>query len=178
MRAAGLALVLTGVALASAAFTTPLAAQVRPPILQEAGSSWVPSIGVRAGWDYRNSVPSIGALVRFPLPIPSLPLALTTGGDLVFYDQLTDRQGTADVTYQMRGGPYLGGGVAALNSIFEDDAPRETRWGYTFLTGVRGQAGPLDMHVELRWIRIDVLRPNFVMLLFTYAPGAPRRAGR
>ncbi len=178
MRAAHLARVLSGFAVACAGFATPLAAQVRPPILQEAGSRWVPSIGVRAGWDYRNSVPSIGALVRFPVPIPSLPLALTAGGDLVFYDRLTERQGTVDITYQMRGGLYLGGGTTALNSIYPDESERETKWGSTFLAGFRGQAGPLDMHLEFRWIRIDVLRPRFMMLALTYTPGAPRRAGR
>lgn len=134
------------------------------------GFTWRPSLGVRAGFDYRNQAPSVGALLH--LPVPGLPATVTPGGDLVFQDGLTERQVTVDVTVDI-GGIQLGGGPVALNSVFTDDGERESKAGYTFLAALRGQAGRLGTELEFRWVRVAELDSRFIMLAFTWTPGAP-----
>ena len=153
------------------AFAPGLGAQtLDSPAPQPAGVTWRPSLGVRGGLDYRNQSPSVGALLR--LPVPRLPAAVTPGGDLVFQDGLTERQLTVDVTVNL-GGLHLGGGPVALNSVFADDGGRQTKVGYTLLAGLRGQAGRLGTELAFRWVSVDSLRSRFIMLAFTWTPGRP-----
>lgn len=159
--------------LAFGTLATPVAAQRRGPILEPAGSGWRPAVGFRAGLDYRNSDPSIGALVRLPIPVGRVGLAVTPSGDLVFHDGLTDRQGMVDLSARLLGLEF-GGGPVALNSVYEGDTERETRIGYTFAVGLRSGRGPVQTSLELRWVEVDEFDPRFVMLAVTYTPGAPR----
>ena len=145
------------------------------PGLQPAGLVWRPSLGIRAGLDYRNQAPSVGALLR--LPVPGLPAAVTPGGDLVFQDGLTERQATVDVTVSILG-IEVGGGPVALSSVFTDGGERETKVGYAFLAGLRGRAGRFGTELEFRWVRVDELGPRFIMLAFTWTPGTPANPGR
>lgn len=137
---------------------------------QSGGFTWRPSLGIRAGLDYRNQAPSIGALLR--LPVPGLPGSVTPGGDLVFQDGLTERQVTVDATVSI-GGIQLGGGPVALNSVYTDDGEPETKVGYAFLAGLRGRAGRFGAELEFRWVRVAELGSRFIMLAFTWTPGAP-----
>ena len=171
---AALALVLLG-----AALPDPLAAQLGGGPILEGGPSrgWLPSVGVRGGFDYRNTDVSIGALLRLPVPVPLVPLAITGGGDLVFHDNLTDRQGMVDLTAEVFG-ISVGGGPVWLNTVFDEvDAPRETRTGYTLLAGFHGRGAPFGTDLEFRWVFVDDIEPRYIMLAFTFTPGAPRRRG-
>ena len=157
-----------------------LAAQQIPggPILEpQGGPGWLPTVGVRGGFDYRNSSPSVGALLRLPIPLPVLRPALTPGGDLVFQDGLTERQAMVDLTVDLFG-IAVGGGPAWMNTIFgeDDSAPRETRQGWTALAGVRS-AGRIGTSLEFRWLFVDDIKPRYIMLAVTFTPGAPRRRG-
>jgi hypothetical protein len=160
----------------------PLAAQLpRGPVLQEGGRRWLPALGIRGGYDYRNADPSVGALVRFPIPIPVVPLAITPGADLVFHDGLNDRQGTVDLTANLFG-ISVGGGPIWLNTVFDDlqdvELNRETRQGWTVLAGLRSRGGRFGTDVEFRWVLVDgIEQPRYIMLALTWNPGAPRRRG-
>jgi hypothetical protein len=168
-----------GLAALCAGSPASLAAQLPGgPILQEGGARWLPRPGIRGGWDYRNSDPAVGALVRFPIPIPVVPLTITPGADLVFHDNLTDRQGMVDLTAEIFG-VSVGGGPVWLNTIFAetDDAPRETRTGYTLLAGFRNRGGQFGVDLDFRWMFVDELEPRYIVLSITWNPGAPRRRG-
>ena len=164
------------------ALPPPLAAQTPggPILIQQGGRSWLPSVGVRVGLDVRNSDPTVGALLRLPVPIPFVRPAITPGADLVFHDGLTDRQAMVDVTIDLFG-ISVGGGPVWLNSVFDDvqdgELPRETKQGYTLLAGLRGGVGTFGTTLEFRWLFVDELEPRFITLGLTYTPGAPRRRG-
>jgi hypothetical protein len=169
-----------GLAALCAASPSALAAQLGGPILQQPGGGrWLPSLGIRGGWDYRNSDPSLGAVVRFPIPIPVVPLTVSPGADLVFHDNLTDRQGMVDLTADIFG-LALGGGPIWLNTVFEDDleAPRETQQGWTALAGFRNRSGQFGLDLDFRWVFVDgIEQPRYLMLAIVWNPGAPRRRG-
>ena len=155
-----------------------LAAQVQGgPLRGPAGPGWRPSVGARLGLDDRNQAPSIGALLRLPIPIPGVRLAAVPGGDLVFHDGLTERQGMVDLTVDVFG-ITVGGGPVALSSVFGEDEPNQTKVGYTILAGLQRSTGRLGTNLEFRWIWVEELRPRFIMLGITYTPGAPPRRGR
>jgi hypothetical protein len=138
----------------------------------------MPSIGVRGGFDYRNSDASVGALLRLPIPLALVPLEVSPGGDLVFHDNLTDRQGMVDLTAQIFG-LSLGGGPLWLNTVYDDelDAPRETRQGWTVVAGLRSRGTPFGADLEFRWVFVeDVENPRYIALAVTWTPGARRRA--
>ena len=152
------------------------------PILQQAGPRWLPTLGIRGGWDYRNSDPAIGAMVRLPIPLPVVPLAIAPGGDFVFHDGLTDRQALVDLTANLFG-LALGGGPVWLNTVFEEvqDAAleRDTRLGWTALVGFRNRTGPFGVDFDLRWVFMEDLEenPRYIMIGLTWTPGAPRPRG-
>lgn len=80
-----------------------------------------------------------------------------------------DRQGTIDLTTDVFGGIYLGGGPAVLNTFFGNEAvARETKIGYTLVAGASGRVGFLASHFELRWVRVDVRKPRFLMFGLSY----------
>jgi hypothetical protein len=151
------------------------------PILQAPGgaSGWLPSLGIRAGFDYRNSDPLVGAFLRLPVPITGLRPAITPGFDLVFHDDLTDRQIVVDATVDLFGGLSVGGGPLRLNTIYGDPGdPRETRLGYTLIGGFHNRGGPFGVDLDFRWVFVeDIEQPRYLMVAFTWTPGAPRRRG-
>jgi hypothetical protein len=148
------------------------------PILQQQGPRWLPTLGVRGGFDYRNSAPTVGATVRLPIPIAVGGPAITPGADFVFQDGLTERQAMVDFTVNLFG-IDVGGGPAWMNSVFGDDLsdPRETRLGWTARAGIRSGAGPFGATIEFRWLVVDEIDPRYIMIGLTWTPGAPRRRG-
>lgn len=161
---------LTAVALGTL-LAAPAAAQIGPgPRMPDRGRTWSPVVGARAGWNYRDQAPSAGAFLRLPVPV-RYGLALTASGEAVFHDGLTDGQGFLDLTVDPARGLYLGGGLAALNTVFGEETGRATRFGWSFVGGLRaGGIGPVDVAVEFRWVRVDDMEPNFIGLTVGYAP--------
>ena len=155
----------------AAALASGLSAQAPGRFLEgPPGQGWRPTLGIRVGLDYRNQDPSLGALLR--LPVPGVPAALVPSGDLVFHQGLTERQGMVDLAVSF-GGLHLGAGPVALSSIVADEGERETKIGYTLVAGVRSREGRFGTSLEFRLVRVDELSPNVLMLGLTWTPGAP-----
>jgi len=131
---------------------------------------WTPTLGARAGWAVKDASPSLGLFLRVPIPLPVLRPTLIVAGDAVLQGGgLVDRQGTIDLTTNLLGGIYVGGGPAVLNTFFGNEAvARETRTGYTLVTGVTGRVGVLVSRFEFRWVRVDVRKPRFLMFGMSY----------
>lgn len=174
MRLPGLlcaALTLAQLALAPA----PARAQLLPGPGFGGGPRWTPVAAARLGWSLRDSSPLVGAQLRLPVPIPVLRPSVTFGGDLIFQSGLIERQGTADVTLGVFAPLYVGAGAAVLNSVFEADAPRETKTGFSVVAGLRGgRVGPLSTELEFRWMRVAELRPRYL----SFTLGYPLLGGR
>jgi hypothetical protein len=131
---------------------------------------WTPTVGARAGWAIEDASPSLGLFLRVPIPLPVLGPTLIVAGDAVFQGGgLVDRQGTIDLTTDVLGGLYVGGGPAVLDTFFGNEAvARETKIGYTLVAGASGRVGLLTSHFELRWVRVDVRKPRFLMFGLSY----------
>ena len=144
------------------------AAQIRPDPIASAGARWNPTVAARAGWSVRDASPSLGATLRLPVPLSSLRPALVVGGDVVFQEGVVERQGLVDLTVDVSGGLFAGGGPAVLNTVFESATPRETELGYTLVAGVRGRSDVLSTQVDFRWVRVAGLSPTFLMISLGY----------
>ncbi len=112
-------------------------------------------------WDYQSNTPALGALLRFPLF--GARGDLTAGGEAVFRHGLTELQAHADALVDL-GTLTVGGGPVLLNSVFDPDQPRESRWGYSFVVGLRQLPRPgesIGVSLDVRWIYVGDLKPRF-----------------
>ena len=155
-----------GILLAALLLPSPALAQFGP--LGGPGRRWSPAVGVRAGWAWKDDAPSLGGVVIVPVPLfPKRP-TLTAGGDFLFQNGLTEKEGTLDVTIDLTPGLFFGGSAAMMNTIFPGETLRATRSGYGIVGGLRGRAGPLNTMIEARKLWIDNRKPSLIMLTFAY----------
>lgn len=160
-------------ALALALSPSDAEAQRRQPAAS--GSTFL--VGAKVGFDTRFDKPMAGVALRAPVPIP-LPgpglLAVQASGDFTFLDDLTERQLTLDLLYDL-GGLSIGGGPVFRNS-FWIDAPageRETRTGYSVVVGLGGTPmgrSSIAVGLEYRFVSVEELSPRPLTLMVAVAP--------
>lgn len=135
-------------------------------------------IGARAGYDYREDVPVLGAHLRIPVD-PWRRVDLVPSVELRFQSGVTERQYNLDGAFYLDQTRtlYIGGGAAFLNTFFLDDEDgglldtRETRTGYSVFGGLHDLPGWGDLtpQVEIRWSFVDVLRPRNISVGLNYS---------
>ena len=121
----------------------------------------------RLAWDYRSEAPGLGAAFR--LPVLGARGDLVAGGEAVFRDGLTELQGHVDALAAFGGRSALvaGAGPVVLRSVFVENGPEESRWGWTALVGLRQLPDAerrVGLALELRWVFVDELEPSFLTL--------------
>ena len=165
---------LIGLIGAGIVLATPGAAQFLPGGPPPTSARWNPSVGARAGWITNDADGSLGALLRVPVPVPLVTPVLMASGDLIFREGLTELQSLVELTFDLARVAYVGAGAAALNSVFEVGAGRETKLGYSIVGGFRrGVSGPVGILIELRLVRVENQKPGFIMFALTYGLRGP-----
>jgi hypothetical protein len=131
-------------------------------------------LGAHVGIDYLFEGFVVGGQTIF-LVDPWGRLALIPNAEIELRQGIRDWQANADAALMPLRGVYVGGGLAWRNTIFDEQAGRETRRGYSAFVGYRDPPAPgrVSPQIELRWSFIAGIRPrtltlgaNYPLLLF------------
>ena len=176
----------SAVVLGLLALSTPFAVEAQRRGSQPATTTgWAPiSAGFKAGYDNNASGEMLGVQLHLPI-VRNGQFELMPNADVTFLSGLKEYQYALDALFVpggTRGGPYLGGGVALRNTIYDFDrsAARETRQGYSVIVGGKlGSPGALGIQIEVRWTFLDspVLDPRTVTFGVNF-PLSGRRPNR
>ncbi len=124
----------------------------------------------RAGFDLQYQEFLVGAMGRVSLPLLKFQPTIQAGGDLTFFNALTDRGFGVDVLLSPLPGLSLGGGPAWRNSVFPGETAqgRTTRGGYALVAmlGGTGGRGRFTTGLEYRWLDFDGYNPQQLSLQF------------
>lgn len=166
---------LRSAALAAASFLGMGLGATAAPLSAQEGGEWMGvMLGAHAGVDYLFDGFVAGGQAIFMVD-PWGRLSLVPNAEVEFRRGLRDWQANADLAVAPVSGVALGGGLSWRNTIYEEEAGRETRRGYSVFVGYRAPPSPrrFGPQIELRWSFIDRLRPrtltigvNFPVLLF------------
>lgn len=155
---------------AAAQFLPPGARQRRGP-REPAGVAGIEaSVVGRAGFDLEYQEFLVGALGRISLPRVFLQPTIQAGGDLTFFNGLTDRGFGIDALLSPLPGLSVGGGPAWRSSVFPGETAegRTTRAGYALVAmlGGMGGRGRFTTGLEYRWLDFDGYNPQQLTLQF------------
>lgn len=153
-------------------------AQLRPPpSSEEQPSPRRLEIGVRAGLDYQDDSPSLGAHARISVD-PWRRLDLLPSVEVTFQDRLTEKQFNLDGGLYLDGSRtlYVGSGAAFRNTLYldGDGAPlpeRETRTGFNLFAGlhlVSPSDLPVALQLEARWTFVGDFEPRTLVIGVNY----------